>query len=479
MSCIEFRMSVSAILCFLLLGSGTTSAELLVGGATISITPDEPVALSGQRRVRIAREVESPCIATALSLESRSQDGSRDQAIFVACDLVAIRAGILEEVRERLTDRLDGFDLQKLIISATHTHTAPVMVPGRYELPAEGVIKPEDYRRFLVEQLADVVERAWKARAPGKVGWGLGYAVVAHNRRVVYRDGRSQMYGKTDRDDFTRIEGYEDHGVEVLCLWNADDQLIATAINVACPSQEVEGRSAVNADFWHQIRQSLQSKHGEDLIVLGWTGAAGDQSPRPMYRKLADERMRRLRGTQRLDDLAARVVAAWEEAYAGAKQERHADPILMHQVRSIDLPVRQVTEEEAKEARAAVKQYIDKPSETWNYNWHKRVVDRYESQSPDDVYSMELHALRLGDIAIATNDFELFTEFGIRIKARSEALQTFVIQLANSSGGYIPSEPATKGGGYSAIVQSSRVGHQGGTELVEQTVKSLNALWKE
>jgi hypothetical protein len=43
---------------------------------------------------------------------------------------------------------------------------------------------------------------------------------------------------------------------------------------------------------------------------------------------------------------------------------------------------------------------------------------------------MELHVLRFGDVAIATNAFELFTEFGIQMKARSRALQTFVIQLA-------------------------------------------------
>lgn len=475
----SFRFVVSCVLSFMLLESGVATADLWVGGATISITPDEPVALAGQRRVRIAREVESPCIATALALESRSGDNSNDQAIFVACDLVAIRDGILDEVRQQLGSRLEGFDLQKLVLSATHTHTAPVMTPGRYELPEEGVMPPTEYRKFLAKQLAEVVETAWNARAPGKVGWGLGYAVIAHNRRVVYRDGRAQMYGKTDREDFIRIEGHEDHGVEVLCFWDDKDRLIATSINVACPSQEVEGRSAVNADFWHQIRQTLKSKYGENLFVLGWTGAAGDQSPRPMYRKRAEERMRRLRGTQRLDDLASRVVAAWEEAYAGAKQEQHADPVLIHRVRTIELPVRQVTEAEADEAREAAKRYADKPSESWNYQWHLRVVNRYETQNPDDVVPMELHTLRLGDIAIATNDFELFTEFGVRIKSRSAALQTFVIQLASSSGGYIPSEPAAKGGGYSAIVQSNPVGHQGGDQLVEETVKSINALWKK
>ena len=45
--------------------------------------------------------------------------------------------------------------------------------------------------------------------------------------------------------------------------------------------------------------------------------------------------------------------------------------------------------------------------------------------------------IRLGDVAIATNVFELFTEFGIQIKARSRALQTFIIQLSGP-GSYVP-----------------------------------------
>ncbi len=49
-------------------------AELHVGGATVSITPDRPVALAGQMHTRIARDVESPVTATALALESRDGD---------------------------------------------------------------------------------------------------------------------------------------------------------------------------------------------------------------------------------------------------------------------------------------------------------------------------------------------------------------------------------------------------------------------
>ena len=91
---------------------------------------------------------------------------------------------------------------------------------------------------------------------------------------------------------------------------------------------------------------------------------------------------------------------------------------------------------------------------------------------------MELHVLRLGDIAIATNSFELFTDFGIQIKSRSPALQTFVVQLTGP-GTYLPTERAVRGGGYSAIVQSSAVGPEGGQVLVDETVQRIETLWNK
>ena len=83
--------------------------ELLVGAATVSITPSEPVALAGQMRTRIADKVQSECLASVLALETRRGQDSVDQAVFVACDLVAIRDGVIESVRARLKDRLPGF----------------------------------------------------------------------------------------------------------------------------------------------------------------------------------------------------------------------------------------------------------------------------------------------------------------------------------------------------------------------------------
>ena len=82
-------------------------------------------------------------------------------------------------------------------------------------------------------------------------------------------------------------------------------------------------------------------------------------------------------------------------------------------------------------------------------------------------------------MAIATNPFELYTDYGVQIKARSPAVQTFVIQLTCGSGGYLPSERAGRGGGYGAVIQSSRVGPEGGQVLVDRSLEAIGELWKK
>ena len=287
------------------------------------------------------------------------------------------------------------------------------------------------------------------------------------------------MYGPTNVPEFRGLEGYVDHNLEVLFFWDMKDQLIATAVNVPCPSQMVEGLSVVHADFWDPVRRQLRERHGKNLQILGWTGAAGDQVPRPTYGKLADARMRRLRGLTPLEEIARRVVQGWEEAYEGAKLEPVADPVLKHQVQTIDLPRRKVTSEELAEAQKEMERLKDDLKQQPRYNWNKRVVERYEADKAGTElpYQMELHALRLGDVAIATNEFELFTDYGIQIKGRSPSVQTFLIQLSCNSGGYLPTARAVAGGGYSAIVHSTRVGPEGGQVLVDRTVENINILW--
>ncbi len=457
-----------------------TAAELLVGTAQTNITPERPIALQGQMHTRISTAVDAPLEASAVALESREGDQSLDQALMVSCDVCYIPDPVVEQIRQQLRNRLPEFDSRKLFLSAIHTHTGPVFEEGMYHVAQDGVLSPTEYTAFFVQRVTDLAVSAWQGRAPGAVAWGLGHAVVGQNRRAVYADGSAKMYGATNTPDFRGIEGYEDHAVEALFFWNQEQRLVAAAVNFACTAQEVEGKSTVDADFAHPLRVALRKRHGDQLVVLTWIGAAGDQSPHLMFRKEAEDRMRELRKLSRLDEIARRLMIGVEEAFDGAQQDIRTDVPLVHKVEVLKLPVRMVTDQELAEAKAQIEALSNDPNQQTIVGWHQRVLDRYQQQQAKThlTKDAEVHVLRLGDVAICTNPFELFLDYGIQMKARSKAIQTFVIELV-SSGGYVPTPKAVAGGGYSAIVQSNKVGPEGGQALTDRTVELINSLWPQ
>ncbi len=157
-----------------------------------------------------------------------------------------------------------------------------------------------------------------------------------------------------------------------------------------------------------------------------------------------------------------------------------------HKVETLALTMRLVSESEYAKAKAAsdkaAAQIAADPEKagelTARMTWYGDVVKRFMKQksNPNPEYETEIHVLRIGDVAVCTNQFELFTDYGLRIQARSEAVQTFVIQLAGP-GSYLPTEKAVAGGSYSAVVESNKVGPEGGQILVDRTLELINSLW--
>jgi hypothetical protein len=432
---------------------------------------------------RISRYVHDPLTATALALETRSSGRPVEQAILISLD-AAGRDGILEAVRDRVRAQLPGFDDRKILLNCTHTHTAPETIEGLYNIPKNGVMQPTEYARFLAMRLSEAAIQAWNNRQPAAMSWGLGHAVVGYNRRTVYEGGRAVMYGATDRPDFREIEGYEDHGIHVLVFWNPSGEVTGVAVSVACPSQIVEGEYYVSADFWNDVRTLLRKRYSQKLFVYAMTRASGDQSPRPPYRKRAEQRMRELRELSPSEELARRIARAVDEVMEVAKQDMRPEVPFRHLVEQLDLPARLVTAAEYDEARREYERALktdeaSDPKRGFTMYFKKQVIDRYERQKRDPRLRSETHILRIGDVAIATNPFELFLDYGVAIEARSKAEQTLVVQLAPGQGGYLPTRKAVAGGSYSAMVESNPVGPEGGQVLVDRTVELINSMWEE
>ncbi len=332
-----------------------------------------------------------------------------------------------------------------------------------------------------------------RRRTVGAVAWGLGHAVVGLNRRLVYADGHAEMLGNTNDPNFRHVEGYEDHSVDILCFYDPQQRLKATAISVACPAQMSQGETVVSADFWHTARQMLRERYGQDLCVLGFSAPAGDQCPHLSIRGKSEARMDQLRGVSRTQELGRRVAESFFDVADVIAKDIRATAPLAHLVQPIDLPTRKITPPEYAIARQVCAEIDAKPEragwDTWVRKLYADVCDRYQAQQTGPhVFAMELHVLRLGDVAIATSPFELYVDYGVQIQARSAAEQTFLIQLAaagQEDPGYVPTLRAVDGGNfttspmnnYSATVMSDIIGPEGGQTLVDRTVEAIRGLF--
>lgn len=454
-----------------------SAATLLIGAAAADVTPDKPVALAGQFDTRISRGVDNPITATAVAIEAREGERPVDQAIFISCDTTSFRASVIDPLRERLRAKLPEVDPRKVIFTATHTHTAPAFEKGSYKIPADGVMQPEEYAAFLRERLEALIVQAWSQRHPGGVSWGVGHAVVGYNRRAVYADSAAKMYGAVNTQEFRGIEGGEDHALELLFFWNQQKQLLASGVNVACPSQEMEHGLKINADFWHDVRQQLHRDLAKDLFVLGWPGACGDLSPHHLYRKAAEQRMLKLRGLTATQDLGQRISREVVEVCPLTRSDLRTDVPFAHRVEELALPVRKVTEEEVAKAKQELEALKKKGDNTTRSTRFQNTIKRYQTQEQESTFTVEIHVLRMGDIAIATNPFELFQDYGTQMKGRSPAEETFILQLTCGHGGYLATPRAIAGGGYSAVVESNRVGPEGGQLLVNRTLDLITELF--
>ncbi len=481
----------------------TTSGTLRVGWAQADLTPAETVSLRGQFYSRLSEGVLDPLSATVLVLDS-----GQDQAVFVGCDNVGLPDSFCEQVRAGLAG-VPGLDPRKVVLNATHTHTAPgLQLPSESSWSHDGVefdrdvMSAERYREFAAGRIIEAVRQAWTARAPGAVAYGHGWAVVGHNRRWVDLQGKATMYGKTNVPGFSHIEGYEDHSLGVLAAYDASGRLTGVAVNVPCPSQVSEHLFQVSADYWCETRAELRRRFGEDLFILPQCSAAGDLSPHMIFRQRGEQRMLELQGRSVRQEIARRIADAVADVLPAIAPTADASPVLAHHVETLDLPMNALTEADVKvamdEAGKLRVKYEDqmrklatdpllKKDPRWykeptalyrQMRWYQGVAERFEQQKGQPTLPTELHVVRLGDLAVATNRFEFYLDFGVRIKARSPAVETFLVQLAGP-GTYCPSPRSVAGGGYGSLPASNPVGPEGGQVLTERTIQVIERLWSD
>lgn len=444
---------------------------LKIGWASRDLTPTRPVLLMGQMHARVATSALDPITVTALVVE---------EVVLVSGDVVAISEGLRQATFAALERLQPEVPTGQIILAATHTHDSLVFDEGFYTHPGGEVMSAAECTAFAGQIVAQCIAAAWQARTPAPLAHAFGHAVVGHNRYAVYADHTGAMYGKTNRPDFRHFGGYEDHGVDMLFTWDGGGRLSGVLLAIPCPSQVDEHLSQLSADYWHEVRVELRRRFGPQLQVLGWCAPAGDQSPHFLLYGPQEAEMRRRRGVSERQEIALRVADAVERALVCTPPDT-GTPVCRHLARQLRLTPFQVSERDVPWAQAQYDEWVatNKEASSWWPTRLQQVLAAAQGKCPPEPVPARVHVLRLGPLAIATNPFELFLDYSLRLKARSPAGQTLLVQLADGCGWYLPSERAVQAGSYGAAPVVCPVGPEGGQELVEATLQMLGEVFSD
>ncbi len=443
------------------------AADLTAGAATVDITPPPGCPMAGYYSVRGAEGTHDPLFAKVLVLE---KDDTR--VALVALDLITTTRGLVEEARKRV-EKQTGIPGRNVMISATHSHTGPILWDGspRADALGGGQQIARDYIHGLPAKIAEAVQIADASRKPAKVSFATGKEDgLAFNRRFHMEDGSVGWNPGKKNPKIVRPAGPTDPSVPVVSIETTDGKPIATYVNFAMHLDTVGGLY-YSADYPATLAQALGAVKGDNAVTVFTTGPCGDinhinvesATPQKGYGEAA-----RI-GTR----LAAEVLRTFD------RLKPAADGPLRVTSEQVELPLAPVTPDELAAAKLVIAdvQAGTKPA--------PKFLDQVQAFKAADVaarlgkpHTVEVQVISLGDdLAWVSLPGEIFVDLGLAIKAGSPFRQTMIAELANGSIGYVPTRVAYSQGNYEVI--SARCAEGSGELLVDAALKQLRMQFRK
>ena len=439
------------------------AGDLSAGAAVVDITPPRGCPMAGYYSVRGAEGTHDPLHSKALVLE---KDGVR--VALVALDLISTTRGLVEEARA-LIEKETRIPGKNVMISATHSHTGPVLWgrTQRDEVLGGSSEIARDYIKHLPARIAESVKKADAARKPARASFATGQEEgLAFNRRFHMVDGSIGWNAGKKNPRIIRPAGPTDPSVPVVLFETLDKvpRPIAVYVNFAMHLDTVGGLY-YSADYPYTLSKSLAAALGDDVVTVFSVGTCGDinhinvESAKPQKGHGEAARI----GTR----LAAEVLRTFE------KLKPAADGPIRVSSAMVDLTAAMVTLEELASAKVVINevQAGKKPA--------PKFLDQVQAFKAVDVaarlgkpIAVEVQAISLGDdLAWVSLPGEIFVELGMQIKRGSPFKQTMIAELANGAIGYIPNRVAYPQGNYEVV--SSRVAEGSGEKLVDEALRQL------
>ncbi len=409
----------------LLLGlSDVVSAELRVGTAVVDITPEHGTPMQAPQRppfeVRLSEAAHDPLQIKAIVLEVDGQ-----KAALVVCDVTSLPTKMVEEAR-RLIRGLTNLDSTSVIISATHTHTAPQIRP-RFVVKADADArrKTEDYIRLLPTHMAEAVRQADRQLVGSRVSVAHGHEdSISFNRRFRMRDGSIQTNpGKNDATMLHEILGADgpiDPEVGIVNFETTDGDPLATVVNFSLHLDTMGGNQP-SADFPFQLSKLLADVRGAEMLTVFAPGASGNINHYDLLNADRIHREKNPRETARIGTILAGEVL---------KASRQLETLQVRELRAVREIVR--LNMPVEKGRFLAERFGNLPQ---FFDGEVDVMNRDGTQQ----FDTEVQVIALGsDLAWVGFPGELFVELGLALKQVSPFRFTMIHTLGNGTIGYIP-----------------------------------------
>ena len=381
----------------------------LVGAAVRDITPDYPIRLSGFGSRRTESEgVTVPIHARALAIGSDA-DGP---AVLVVVDTTGVSDALVSEIARRLLPL--GVRRERLAVTGTHTHTAP-MISGvlatlfGQPVPPEHQAHIDRYTKELTDNIEKVARAALADRQPARLSWSVGSVGFAKNRRTV--------------------GGPTDHALPVLAARSPDGKLRAVLTTYANHAVTLS-HNFIGGDWPGFAAGSIEEKH-PGAVALVSIGCGADQNP---VSNVTGDKVDVARGQ------GAELAAEVERVLGGPLKPVTGS--LTARLERIDLPLAPLPPREHWESLA-----VNPSAVGYHAQVQLAALDRGEKLPVKVDYPVE--AWIFGDsLAMVFLAGEVVVDYSLRLKRELDASRLWITAYANDTPAYIPSERILKEGGY-------------------------------
>jgi len=391
---------------------------LKTGFAEIDVTPPLGTHKIGWIIDVVSDHVLDPLFARAAVFESGGQ-----QVAFIQLDTLCVRWTQVADIRRRITERYD-FPGDHVLVAATHNHAGPAVAR------CGDVPRDDAYVESLTQKVVAAFGQALQNRRDAQVGFGSGFEFrIAHNRRVIMRDGTARTHGTFDSPDTLCMEGPIDPEVCVLAARDKRGRPLGAIINFACHPTHHGGETALSAGYPGVLANEMKSRGWPVSLFLN--GASGNLHTSDPTRGGKD-----MNKEQAGSALAADALGIIERI-----EYRH-EAKLRCRSRTIELPYRKVTDDETRGTAKGAQRFVDPKA----YDRHMpKLLERIRQRGTQPA---EVQAILIDEYAYAGIPAEYFVQHGLRIKEQSHPRHALVVGHANGMVGYVPHREAFRRGGY-------------------------------